>query len=236
MSQQSDGFNKTFRVDGTAAIAQYARVKLTSGYLVAAGANEADLGTLNEHVFNDSVVRDVSVRLKTCPGTCQMIAAGAISQYAEVFGAASGKINDVVSHRRIGIALEAASGNASVIEILRTEKTDEPPPMHVTLTGTATTLTRDMRNGTFSNTGLGAAHTCTLPQDAVAGDTFHFSVSAAQELRVDPGAAGAIYINGAKQSDDAYITADDEAEHVTLTADGNGDWIAGPYNGTWTVV
>jgi len=59
---------------------------------------------------------------------------------------------------------------------------------------------------------------------------------AAQQLQIDPGAAGAIYINGAKQADDAYIWADDEAESVKLVADGNGDWIAISPVGTWTVV
>ena len=50
-----------------------------------------------------------------------------------------------------------------------------------------------------------------------------------------PGAAGAVYINGAKQTDDKYISADDEAESVELVADGNGDWIARHVTGTWTV-
>lgn len=99
----------------------------------------------------------------------------------------------------------------------------------------ARTLDRGESGSTITNLGASGAIAITLPQDAVAGDKFHFCVMAAQELRIDPGAAGAIYINGAKQTDDKYISADDEAEHVTLTADGNGDWIAGPYNGTWSV-
>lgn len=235
MSQQVDG-DKSYLVDGTVAIAQYARVRLSSGYLVAAGVNEDDLGTLNEAVFVDNIIRSVSVRSKNKDGTCKMIAAGVIAQYADIFTAAAGKIDDVASSRRVGFALEAASGSGSIIEVKRTHHSSEPTPSITHLTGTATTLTRDQRNGTFTNLGLGAAHTVTLPQDAVAGDTFHFCVMAAQELRVDPGAAGALYINGAKQTDDAYASADDEAEHLTVTADGNGDWVAGPYNGTWTVV
>jgi len=77
--------------------------------------------------------------------------------------------------------------------------------------------------------------TLTLPQDAAAGCFFHFAVMTAQELRVDPGAAGAIYINGAKQTDNKYITANDEGESVKLIADGNGDWIALYTMGTWGV-
>lgn len=86
-----------------------------------------------------------------------------------------------------------------------------------------------------TNLGAGTTITITLPQTVPAGFTCRFAVMAAQELRIDPGAAGAIYIDGAKQSDDKYISADDEAESVVLTADGNGDWIASSVVGTWTV-
>lgn len=86
-----------------------------------------------------------------------------------------------------------------------------------------------------TNLGAGDAVTLTLPQTVGAGFVCHFAVMAAQELRIDPGAAGAIYINGAKQTDDKYIWADDEAESVDLVADGNGDWVARNMVGTWEV-
>jgi len=98
------------------------------------------------------------------------------------------------------------------------------------------TLTVYESGSTHTNLGAGGAVTLNLPQTVHAGCWFAFVVMAAQELRIDPGAAGAIYINGAKQTDDAYITANDEAESVILTADGNGDWIASSVVGTWTVV
>jgi len=86
-----------------------------------------------------------------------------------------------------------------------------------------------------TNLGAGGAIAFTLPQTVAAGFTCRFAVMAAQELRIDPGVAGAIYINGAKQTDDKYISADDEAESIILTADGNGDWITSSMVGTWTV-
>jgi len=86
-----------------------------------------------------------------------------------------------------------------------------------------------------TNLGAGAAVTLTLPQTVRAGFVVRFAVMAAQELRIDPGAAGAIYINGAKQTDDKYIWADDEGESVTLVADGNGDWASLYAVGTWGV-
>lgn len=97
------------------------------------------------------------------------------------------------------------------------------------------TLTRAESGSLHTNLGAGAAVTLTLPQDALAGDFFDFAVMAVQQLRIDPGAAGGIYINGAKQTDDLYVWADDEAESVRMVADGNGDWVALFANGTWTV-
>lgn len=99
----------------------------------------------------------------------------------------------------------------------------------------ADTLTTAESGKVCSNLGAGGAVLLTLPQDATVGCRFHFTVMAAQELRITPGAAGAIYINGAKQTDNKYISADDEAESVMLICDGNGDWVALFAVGTWTV-
>lgn len=228
MSQQVEGATKTFQCG--AAIDQYLRVKLSSGKLAAAGVGDDDLGILCEESFADLDYR--SVRLMNAQGTHKMVAAGAISQGARVFQAASGKINDVSAGKPIGVALEAATVNNDVIEVLIVPS---PQPNVIEHHTASDTLTAGESGSTHTNLGAAGAITFTLPQDAGAGCVFKFCVMAAQELRVDPGAAGAIYINGAKQTDDKYISADDEAEHVTLTCDGNGDWIAGPYNGTFTV-
>jgi len=97
------------------------------------------------------------------------------------------------------------------------------------------TLTRAETGSIHTNLGAGGAVALTLPQDAVAGDWFQFVVMAAFELRIDPGAAGAVYISGAKQTDNKYVWADDEGESVMLVADGNGDWIALFATGVWGV-
>ena len=112
-----------------------------------------------------------------------------------------------------------------------------PSPRRVAMTHLTADRQLSIKQSGSVHTNLGAAGavTVTLPQNARKGDFFDFVVMAAQELRVAPGAAGAVYINGAKQTDDKYITADDEAESVRLTADGNGDWAASNVVGTWTV-
>lgn len=125
MSQQTDGPNKTFLVDGSVAIPQYSRVKLSGGYLVAAGAEDSDLGTLNEAVFADGLVKHVSVRLKNVAGTCKMIAAGAAAQHANAYGAASGRVDDVANENFIGLYLDAPGGAGSIVEVLRQVGSDK---------------------------------------------------------------------------------------------------------------
>jgi len=86
-----------------------------------------------------------------------------------------------------------------------------------------------------TNLGEDGTVTLTLPQTGATGCIFWFAVMYAAELRIDPGAAGAIYINGAKQTDNMYISADDEGESIMLVGDGNGDWVSLFATGTWSV-
>lgn len=99
-----------------AAIAQFLRVKLSAGVLAACDATDAGIGSLEEAALaaNDFV----TVRLWNAQGTRKMVAAGAITQYANVYGAASGKVDDVANENFVGIAMTAASGSGSVIEVL----------------------------------------------------------------------------------------------------------------------
>jgi len=99
------------------------------------------------------------------------------------------------------------------------------------------TLTQIESGSIHTNLGEDSEVTLTLPKDAEAGCKFFFVVMVAQELRIvnHPDTTGAIYINGAKQTDDKYITANAINESVMLVADGNGDWVALFTTGTWTV-
>src|SRR5690606_1672908 len=103
------------------AIAQYLRVKLSSGKLAVAGAGATDgaveIGTIERQAFADGDL--VPVRLRHAGGTAKMVAAGAITQGVAVYGAASGKVSATESGDPIGIAVEGAGADGDIIEVMR---------------------------------------------------------------------------------------------------------------------
>lgn len=105
----------TFPVN--AAFAPYLRVKLDAGVLAAAALADRELGTLEQRVLaGDSVAAVVP---RNAPGTRKMVAAAAFAANTVVFTAAGGKISSTAAlgSRRVGIALEAASGDNSIVEV-----------------------------------------------------------------------------------------------------------------------
>ena len=97
------------------ALAEGLRVKLSAGYLVVAGAAEDELGTIEQRVLAGDTVAAV-LPIDT-PGVRHMVAAGAIAANATVYAAANGKIADSGTLIR-GFAMEAASGDGSVIRVM----------------------------------------------------------------------------------------------------------------------
>ena len=100
----------------SAALGRGLRVKLTAGVLAAAGASDDELGVLPEAVLASDTM--ASVIPNGTPGVVEMVAAVAITQYATVFTAAGGKIGVTATGLRRGIAMEAASGDNSIIKVL----------------------------------------------------------------------------------------------------------------------
>jgi len=96
------------------------------------------------------------------------------------------------------------------------------------------TLTIAESGSIHTNLGAAATITLTLPQDAANGCTFKFIVLTDYQLRIDPGAAGAIYINGAKQTDDKYIYLYIDS-NIELVCDSNHDWFTVYVNGTYGI-
>lgn len=93
------------------------RVKLSSGYPAAAGIGDDEIGVVEQ--LRLSTDGNVAIRLPNTGETIQVLAAGAIAQYAEIYAAASGKVSATPSGPRWGLALEAASGDGSLIEVMR---------------------------------------------------------------------------------------------------------------------
>lgn len=79
---------------------------------------------------------------------------------------------------------------------------------------------------TFTNSGAGGVITATLPQSPPMGTALSFVCMADEELRIAPGAAGGIYVKGAKQADNKYVSITDIGDFIHLVADGSGDWVS----------
>jgi hypothetical protein len=94
------------------------------------------------------------------------------------------------------------------------------------------TLSEAESGSIHTNLGATAVVTLTLPSAAPEGTTFTFAVQAAQEMRVEPGAATIRDDSG--QASGKYKSADAVGECLTVTADANGDWVTIAKNGTWT--
>lgn len=120
MSQFTEAPTKTFIASG--ALGKHLRVKDNgSGLLALAGTSDIALGTLERDALaaNDPV----AVRLPTAQGTRKMVASEAITAYALVYAGASGKVaatGTIVEGR----AMEAATTNGDVIEVLPHANTD----------------------------------------------------------------------------------------------------------------
>jgi hypothetical protein len=94
------------------------------------------------------------------------------------------------------------------------------------------TLTAAESGSVHTNLGATGAITLTLPASAAEGMIFTFAVQAAQELRIDPGAAAVRDDSG--QTAGKYKAADAIGECITLVADSSGDWATVAKHGTWT--
>ena len=117
MSQQT--MEATISLQAASALAIYRRVKLdSSGYAAYADAGEPAIGITQAAAASGA---QVAVRLLNGAGTFKMTAGAAITALKPVYGLASGKIDDAVvaglSHS-LGIALEAATADGDVIEVL----------------------------------------------------------------------------------------------------------------------
>jgi hypothetical protein len=114
-----EGSVGTFTANG--AIGDKIRVKLTAGsttnppQVEVAGVGEQHIG-ISEYAAADTDL--ISIRFRTAPGTQEATASKVITQGSVLYGAAAGKVSDASSGTAIGLAIEAASGDGHVIEII----------------------------------------------------------------------------------------------------------------------
>lgn len=94
------------------------------------------------------------------------------------------------------------------------------------------TLVASESGSVHTNRGATGVVILTLPSSADEGTQFVFAVQAAQELRVEPGAAAIRDDSG--QTAGRYKSANAIGATLTLVADANGDWATVAKNGTWT--
>lgn len=118
MSQVNEGI-KTFTSGEI--LAANRRVKLSSGTVVYADAYDKSIGiTVAPAVASGD---PVAVKLHGFPGTRQVTASEAITSGAALYGAADGKVTDTYAGggELVGVALEAGTGDGSVLEVLPEE-------------------------------------------------------------------------------------------------------------------
>lgn len=117
MSQYVDGNEKSFIADE--AIAVNLRVKLDSdGRVTVAGLTDKEIGTAVTPAF--AAGDSVTVRLRSGAGTHKMVAVEALAIGATLYTEAAGKVQDTAQATafQIGTALEAATADGDVIEVL----------------------------------------------------------------------------------------------------------------------
>lgn len=137
---------RTFTSSG--AITQYTRVVInSSGYAVAAGADEKGIGIAE---ISCSSGDPVTVRLHSAPGTRKITASAAISAGALCYTAASGKFGatPISTGPAMFRAAEAASGDGSIIEAIPV--TESGTSVVYASVADSTSITNTVTETTFS--------------------------------------------------------------------------------------
>ena len=218
-----------------AALAPYLRVMITSGNLALAGAHDKEVGTTLRRVLTSGLgVSDLAaVVLRTAQGTVKMIASAAVTQFALVYGAASGKVSATRNGNLIGMALTATTADGDELEVLRFDNPGELSTVEAK-TADYTVVVGDSGK-TFSTVGAAGTVTFAMPV-AVVGLKYRFRVGAAQELRIDPDGTETIALpsTGVQGAAGKYLTANADGETVEVECTKAAQWSVFGFTGTWT--
>jgi hypothetical protein len=130
--------NITLPVTSGATFSSFLRVKLSAGVIALAGSTDDEIGVLEQNVIS------TDIRASVIPiddqASRQGIAAGAITQFAQVYAAANGQLASTGTLLR-GTALTAAGGAGSIFEYL---------PARTTTSGTVARTQLTAETGVYS--------------------------------------------------------------------------------------
>ena len=146
------------------ALAIYRRVKLSSGKAVYADAGEDSIG-VTMHAANDASA--VNIKLWNDSGTFPVTAAGTFAIDATLYGAADGKVDDVVLGSQVGVASEAATAAADVIEMIVDNSSDLAQQSHIADPAACADMTAVL-TGVDTGTDMTAAQAATIVADFTA--------------------------------------------------------------------
>ncbi|MEE9296418.1 MAG: hypothetical protein V3W34_15860 [Phycisphaerae bacterium] len=168
---------------------------------------------------------DLSVRVFTIGDFGLTLSGASIADIGRaVYASDDGTVTfDPDGNSFLGYVQDVVTSNEIILRLDTTSPTGVEAIAHHTA---GFTLTAAHSGTTHTNLGATGAIIATLPQSPPKGTAFKFVCMADQELRLEPGAAGGIYVKGAKQADDKYVSVTDIGDFVHLIADGNGDWVA----------
>lgn len=195
------------------------------GYAEPLAAGNRCVGLAYEEVNNTGGDGDVRVRVFTLGDFGHPLAGATVADVGRpVFAGADDTLTFTPGGNSfVGYVKDVVAAGEIVLRVDTTAPAGWAPLEHHSSNFTLTAA----KSGTVhTNLGAGGAITATLPLNPPAGTAFQFVCMADQELRLAPGTAGGIYIKGAKQADNKYVSVTDIGDFVHLIADGNGDWVA----------
>jgi len=196
------------------------------GYAQPLAAGDAVAGIAYEAADNTAGQDgDVMVRVFTL-GDFGMTLAGATTANIgqSVFASDDATLTfDPDGHSFVGYVQDVMTANDIVLRLDIRKAVGMAAIWHHT---TGFSLTPAQSGTVHTNLAAVGVITATLPQSPPKGTTFQFVCMADQELRLDPGLAGGVYIKGAKQADTKYVSITDIGDFIHVVADGNGDWVA----------
>ena len=111
-----------------AALVANRRVKIASGVLQYASTTDSSIGTLLNDTWADanlaSGYTNGTVQLNISQSTRKMVASGSITAGAACYGTTNGKVTGTANGNVEGLALETATNDGDVIEVMSSEKSD----------------------------------------------------------------------------------------------------------------